>query len=169
MKRALLGAIFCLSLGFAYAAAAQQASVSNRSAEVRVVFSNSKMYAGTYTSKAVARVCGQTDPIYFGRKTFDFEFPVEVPAGDAIQDVTFSSDELVDGKKTTAAFSVAVNIQSPKIGHPPAWVVDTTDPHDRSSGSVTLSGTSAELAFTATAVNSLKEKLELTVTCHPPK
>jgi hypothetical protein len=160
-------ALFLLGIGTAIMA--QQPSVSNCPADVRVTFSDSRTYKGSYSSKATARTCGETNPLYFGKKTFSFEFPEEAKDADAIQDVTFDSEELVGGRKSAAGFMVSVSVKTKEIGHPPDWVVDTTNQRDKASGSASLGGTDSETTLTVKATNSLGEKLELLVTCHAPK
>lgn len=167
MKKLIFTTIFVLAL--AALVSAQPPSVSNRAADVRVTFSESRTYKGNYTGRAIARYCGQTDPMYFGQKVWGVEYPLDLPPGDPIEDVTFHSAELVDGMKATAGFFVSVNVNSPVMGHPAAWVVDTLNPNHHASGRATLTGTNTETTLTVNAVNSLGEKLELVVTCHPPR
>jgi len=157
--------ISCLCL----ALKAQQKDVTNRTADVQATFSDSKFYSGTFTGTAVARVCGQTDPMHFmGRKTLSFEYPLDLPATYTIEDVRFFSDEMVDGKKSSGLFFLSITLnapQKPKV----AWVVDTTSPRDKASGLATLASKGTDLILGVKAVNWLGEKLDLLVTCHPPK
>ena len=148
---------------------AQQKDVSNRTADIQATFTDSKFYSGTFTGAAVARVCGQTDPMHFmGKKTLLFEYPQDLPPNQTISDVRFFSDEMVDGKKSSGLFFVSVSLDAtnkPKV----AWVVDTTEPRDKASGLATVASKGGDLILTVKAVNWLGEKLDLLVTCHPPK
>jgi hypothetical protein len=169
MRKHVLSTLLVLGLGCPVGAIAQQKDISNRPADVRVTFADSSTYKGSYTGRAISRYCGQTDPMHFGSKTFGFSYPLDLPTGDAIEDVAFSSKELVDGVRSTTKFFVSVNVSSPLMGHPAAFVVDTTNPNDRSSGDVVLSGGGPELTLTIRAITSLKEKLDLVISCHAPK
>jgi hypothetical protein len=169
VKSIRLAMLFITGFCFGSFCVAQQKDISNRPADVRVTFADSSTYKGSYTGRAVARFCGQTDPMHFGTKSFGFSYPLDLPPGDAIEDVTFSSKELVDGVKNTTKFYVSVNVSSPLMGHPAAYVVDTRNPNDRSSGDVVLSGSGPELTLTIRAITSLKEKLDLVISCHAPK
>lgn len=169
IRNVLFAVFFILSQFIVVTVTAQQKDVSNRTADVQAAFSESKFYTGTFTGTAVARVCGQTDPMHFmGKKTFLFEYPKDLPPTYTIEDVRFSSDEMVDGKKSSGQFFVSVTLNAagkPKV----AWVVDTTNPRDKASGQATLATKGADMVLSVQAVNWLGEKLDLIVTCHPPK
>lgn len=151
-------------------AALRQASLHNRLTDVRVTFGNSKTYKGAYTGSAIARFCGQTDPMQsMIPKTFLLEYPLDLPPGSPVQDVRFSADTLVDGATTTTGFHVSVSVNAPAIGSPPAWAVDTLNPNHHASGTATLTTTGDTLLLTVKATDSLGQTLDVTVTCHPPK
>ena len=103
-----------------------------------------------------------------GKKTLLFEYPQDLPPNQTISDVRFFSDEMVDGKKSSGLFFISVSLDAtnkPKV----AWVVDTTEPRDKASGLATVASKGEDLILTVKAVNWLGEKLDLLVTCHPPK
>lgn len=169
MKNLLYLAVLICGVCFTATTTAQQKDVTGRTADVQATFIDSKFYTGTFTGTAVARVCGQTDPMhYMGKKTLLFEYPLDLPPAYTIEDVRFFSDEMVDGKKSSGLFFISVTLNAdnkPKV----AWVVDTTNPRDKASGLATLASKGADLMLTVKAVNWLGEKLDLLVTCHPPK
>lgn len=168
-KGFVAAAFVLLSLSLEVRVAGQQKDVTNRNADVQATFTDSKYYSGTFTGTAVARVCGQTDPMHFmGKKTLLFEYPQDLPPNQTISDVRFFSDEMVDGKKSSGLFFVSVTLDAtnkPKV----AWVVDTTELRDKASGLATVASKGGDLILTVKAVNWLGEKLDLLVTCHPPK
>lgn len=169
MKNLLHLTVFISCLCLALKANAQQPGITNRTADVQAAFTDSKYYGGTFTGTAVARICGQTDPMhYFGKKTLSFDYPLDLPPAYTIEDVKFSSDEMVDGKKSSGLFYVSVTLSAPNKPKV-AWVVDTAESKDKASGVATVAVKGGDLILTVKAVNSLGEKLGLQVTCHPPK
>jgi hypothetical protein len=172
MKNILMAIFF--ALGFSTLAIAQQASVSNRPTEVKVVLSGDKSetWKGAFSGHAVARYCGQTDPMYFGTKHFGLEYPLDPPTvDDGIDDIRFESNELVDGVKTTTKFHVSVTVHSPDIGSPHAYVVDSESDQKTGSGdaSLTVKGNELTVSVRAAQPEPIGAKLELVFTCHAPK
>ena len=172
MKKILMTIVF--TLGFTTLTIAQQASVSNRPTEVKIVLSGdkSKTWKGTFSGHAVARYCGQTDPMYFGTKHFGLEYPLDPPTvDDGIDDVRFSSPDLVDGVKVTTKFQVSVTVHSPEIGSPHAYVVDTESDQKTGSGDASLAvkGEEVTVSVRAAQPEPIGAKLELVFTCHAPK
>ena len=65
-RKGFVAAVFVLlSLSLEVRVAGQRKAVTNRTADVQATFTDSKFYSGTFTGTAVARVCGQTDPMHF--------------------------------------------------------------------------------------------------------
>jgi hypothetical protein len=171
MNNTLFAILLLFGLGFTAFTSAQQRSIKNRPAEVSVTFTNSKTYKGSYNGHAISRYCGQFEPLYpGGSKNFGVSYPVDLEnPDDPIRDVTFTSAELVDGVRQTGKFHVEVDVKSPAMGHPAAYVVNTTNPNDQSSGQATITPRGDDLDLIVRATDALGAKLELVVTCHAPQ
>jgi hypothetical protein len=146
-------------------AAAQ--SYNERPASVVVVMSNSRTYAGTYQLKEVARVCGEVpgDRNFAGVPSFIVQLYPESGSGE-VTDVTFGSSSLVGGVMTTGKFDLSVKVESPRIGKPSAYVLDTSRPNIKGNATLTAP-TKGTVTLHVTGANDLGEAIDLTLTCGP--
>jgi hypothetical protein len=145
---------------------AQQANVTHRPATVNAVFTSSKTYDGEYVSAAVSRVCGETDPMYFGHHSYVFETPLDY-GGESIIDVQFTSRDLVDGAKQTTNFHLSVGVKTAAGGQPPAYVVDTKRPGESGKATLNVDDDGTE-RVEIEARNTLGETVDLRFECGPP-
>lgn len=142
-------------------------SANERPASVVVVMSTSRNYNGTYRLKEIARVCGELpkELNFAGVPLFHVQLYPDSGNGE-VTDVTFDSPALVGGVTTTGQFRLSVNVQSPTIGKPPAYVLDTSRP--KMKGTATLTTPSkGTLQLKVDGVNDRAETVDLTLTCGP--
>ena len=142
-------------------------SSNERPASVVVVMSTSRNYNGTYRLKEIARVCGELpkELNFAGVPLFHVQLYPDSGSGE-VTDVTFDSTALVGGVTTTGKFRLSVNVQSPSIGKPPAYVLDTAQP--KMKGTATLTTPSkGTLQLKVDGVNDRGETVDLTLTCGP--
>ena len=165
----VLGAAASLALT---ARALGQPSISQRASSVSATIINSpKLYNGSYAGSLKSRMCGETDPMYTGRRTYLFEYPdIDDPRTiKGITDVRFFSDDLVGQARETKRFFVSITVSpAGNGGSPPAYVADTTRAGAKDQGSATLSiATNGTATLTVKAMDALGQSLNLTVTCGP--
>jgi hypothetical protein len=146
-----------------------QLPFNERQATVRIVMSTSRNYNGTYNLTEVARVCGEVpaERNFAGVSAFGVQLYPESGAGE-VMDVTFDSKELVGGVTSSSRFFLSVIVQSPAIGRPPAYVLDTAQARMR--GSATLSTEArGTITLKVVGVNDRDETIDLTLTCMPAR
>ena len=160
-------------LGFLMLVAAPQEPkypFNERPAEVKIVMSTSRgKYDGTYQLTEVARVCGEVpkELNFAGVASFIVQLYPDSGVGE-VQDVTFGSKELVGKVTTTSKFNLSVNLKSPKIGSPPAYVLDTEQPKMTGTAKLTtISPGTTQLKIDG--VNDRGETIDLTLVCKPRK
>jgi hypothetical protein len=145
-----------------------QEPFNERPSEVTVVMSTSRgVYDGTYTLTDTARVCGEVpaELNFSGKASFIVQLYPDNGQGE-VQDVTFGSTDLAGGKMTTGTFNLSVIVTSPKIGKPPAYVLDTSQP--KMTGTATLSVPApGSVRLRVDGVNDRGETIQLTLTCKP--
>jgi hypothetical protein len=146
---------------------------NERPASVKIDITNSrKKYDGSFTLSGTARVCGELPAMlnFAGVPAFTVQFYPDPATGkESVTDVTFGSTELV-GKVTTAAkFDLSVTVQSPAIGKPPAYVLNTTGPR-KGSGTATLTTTpKGDTTLRVVGGNDMGESIDMSLTCGPRK
>jgi hypothetical protein len=145
----------------------QQYPFNQRPTDVTVIMSTSrKKYDGTYTLSQTSLICGEVpkELNFSGEPAFLVQFP---DGGDfEINDVTFNSKALVGGVTSTGTFHLNVSVKSKQIGHPAAYVLDTTRPEN--AGTATLTTPSAGTTkLKVDGVNDRGETVNLTVVCKP--
>lgn len=161
-----IGAVLIVATTLASSAVAAQ-SFNERPSSVVVVMSNSRTYAGTYRLTEVARVCGEVpkEMNFAGVPSFIVQLYPDSGSGE-VTDVTFGSPALVGGVITTGTFNLSVHVESPKIGKPAAYVLDTSRP--KMQGTATLTAPSkGTVTLHVTGANDLGEAIDLTLTCGP--
>jgi hypothetical protein len=141
---------------------------NERPANATAVMSTSNgKYDGTYSLSAVARVCGEVpaEMNFAGVPAFGVTLYPDSGEGE-LTDVTFDSKELVGDVMTSAVFFLSVHPQSPAIGSPSAYVLDTSKPDMRGTAVLTYpeAGT---LQLKVNGVNDMGETIELLLTCLP--
>ena len=150
--------------------AVAQPAISQRPSSVSATIVNSpKLYNGVYEGSLKSRICGETDPMYVGRRAFVFEYPdTDDPSTiKGITDATFTSDELVGQERVTTKFHVTITVAPSGLGrYPPAYVVNTLVP-GRGTGQATLAITGGSLELNITAVDPLGAALQMKITCGP--
>jgi hypothetical protein len=159
-----------LLLATAVGAAAQQAGqpFNERPAEAGIVMSTSNgKYDGSYESSLLARVCGEVpgELNFAGVPAFLVQYYPDDGQG-PITDITFDSKELVGGITQSSVFFLSVIVQSPTIGRPAAYVLNTAQPGMQ--GTATLAfpepGT---LELKVDGVNDRGETVRLSLRCLP--
>ena len=169
-RRVLLTVLVAMAGVAASWRALAQPAITQRSASVSATITNSpKLYNGAYAGSLKSRMCGETDPMYTGRRTYLFEYPdIDDPRTiKGITDVSFFSDELVGQGRVTTKFHVSITVSPSGVGgSPPAYVVDTTIP-GRGQGKATLTITGGTAELNITAVDPLGQELQMKVTCGP--
>jgi len=156
-----------IGVGLIASSPAAAQSFNERPASVVVVMSTSRTYAGTYRLREVARVCGEVpkELNFAGVPIFSVQMYPENGAGE-VMDVTFDSPGLVGGVVATGKFRLSVVVQSPAIGRPPAYVLDTSQP--KMKGMATLTAPAkGTLTLKVDGVNVTGETIDLTLTCAP--
>jgi hypothetical protein len=160
---------FALTLVLALAGVPQEEPYNQRPATVTVTLAKShNLYDGTFTATSVAAVCGVVpkDRNFIGEDAFIVQFPDATDL--EVQDVSFSSKELVGKVTTTTKFDFSVTVKSPRIGSPSAYRLDPSKP--AVTGKATLNTTASgthELAVEG--VNELGATVTLKMTCSPRK
>jgi hypothetical protein len=156
------------ALVIALAPASAEQAVNSRPTEVMVTIVNSpKLRDGTFSEKGTSSVCGELpkEMNFAGVPVFVVQFPDG--AGSQITNVTFDSKTLVGGVTSTTAFVLNVTVQSPTIGRPPAYALDTSRP--KSGGKAVISmpfpGT---LHLEVEGLNEANERIVMRLTCSPP-
>ncbi len=151
------------------AAAQENAPPFNeRPATANVVMSTSSgKYDGSYSLSAVARVCGEVpaEMNFAGVPAFGVTLYPDSGMGE-LTDVTFDSKQLVGGVTTSATFFLSVLVQSPAIGSPSAYVLDTSKPKMRGTAVLTYPE-AGSLQLQVNGVNDMGETIELELTCLP--
>lgn len=144
-----------------------QAPFNERQAEATVVIENSNLYDGHFALSTLARVCGElpADMNFSGVPAYTVHFYPESGQG-AIRDITFDSKELVGGVSTSLIFFLSVGVQSPAIGSPPAYVLDTSRPGTSGEARLTVSEDGTH-ELNVDGVNDMKEKIRLNLKCRP--
>jgi hypothetical protein len=149
--------------------AADQPAISQRPAEVSATLTNSpKLYNGSYKGSLSSRICGETDPMYTGSRTYLFEYPdIDDPRTiKGITDVRFSSSELVGAGRETTRFHVSITVSPSGVGgSPPAYVVNTQQPRGKESGKASLSINGGTATLRISAIDALGQGLEMTIVC----
>lgn len=140
-----------------------------RPTDVSIVMSTSRgKYDGSYTLSLPSSICGEVpkDRNFSGVAAFIVQFPYPDPLDHDISDVTFNSKVLVGGVTTTDKFYLSVSVQSPTIGRPAAYVLDTLQPKMTGTASLkTLSPGTVQLKVDG--VNDRGETVNLTLVCKP--
>jgi len=145
-----------------------QPAITQRPSDVTATLANSRLYTGVYKGTLKSRMCGETDPMFTGSRTYLFEYPdIDDPTTiKGITDVRFFSAALIGGAKDTDEFFVSVTVSPSQMGgSPPAYVVDTTRVGAKVSGKATLQVNGGTSQLSVSAVNELGETLQLTVVC----
>ena len=165
----------CSILAFAFVIGApalsmaqvEDAPFNERPADANVVIENSPRYEGAFGLSTLARVCGEVpaELNFSGIPSFIVQFYPEDGQG-AVRDITFSSNELVGGVELATGFMLSVIVYSPKIGSPPAYVLDTS--RSGVSGTARLSSSEeGALKLDIEGVNEAGEQIRLLLTCWP--
>ncbi len=158
--------------GGAMAPAAAQTPDSTllRPMVVTLTVSNDRHLSGTYRSSGIATKCGLADYGYPHRlNSFGVEFPDDPSAQPMeVSSVTFDADTLASGT-TTPNFYLSVNLDTPRVGRPPALVVRARQPQYDEPGTVTrvTAGGTETLRIVGTASRGTKVRLEMTIVCRP--
>jgi hypothetical protein len=159
-------------LGLVLLAAGPQQPVypfNERPADVTFVLSTTSRgrYDGTYHLAEVARICGEVpgELNFVGVPSFIVQLYPETAVGE-VQDVTFSSKELVGKVMSSTQFHLSVTVKSAKIGSPPAFVLDTLQP--KMTGTATLTTPSAGTTqLKVTGIDDRGETFDMTLVCKP--
>lgn len=139
-----------------------------RRTEVVLVVSNHRRYSGTYQATGIARVCGTVDLGFPNRvKSFTVEFPDDEPDL-AVRSVSFDAENLPVGTSTTQ-FMLNVGISGPKVGKPPAFVINPARAGSRETGTAHLEHKDGVTTLKLTGTDAMGVRLELTVTAQPQK
>ena len=174
MRSATSAAISIVALlgGGAPAGAQAQAPDSTllRPAEVTLTVSNDPHLSGVYRSSGIATKCGLADYGYPHRtNSFAVEFPDDPSATPMeVSSVTFDADTLASGT-TTPSFYLSANLNTPRVGQPPALVVRAKEPQYGEPGTVTRAtarGTDT-LQIVGTASRGTKVRMVMTIVCRP--
>ncbi len=141
-----------------------------RPADMLLTVSNDPHLSGVYRSSGTATKCGLADYGYPHRmNSFAVEFPDDPTARPMeVSSVTFDADTLARGT-TTASFYLSVNLDTPRVGRPPALVVRARQPQYDEPGTVTrmTAGETDTLRIVGTATRGTKVRLEMTIVCRP--
>lgn len=156
-----------LAAGAAAPCPAQQGEkpFNERPADASVVITNSNLYEGSFALSTTARVCGEVpaELNFAGVPAFSVLFYPDSGQGE-IRDISFDSKELVGGVTTSAVFFLSVGVQSPAIGSPQAYVLDTSRPD--TSGTATLDFPKpGELKLEINGTNDMGETIRLILVC----
>lgn len=145
----------------------QKHPFNERPAEAVAVMSG--RYAGTYRLTDIARFCGEVPGELNAAGVTAFVvlfYPDPGPGKGGIDDVTFDSKELIGKVTSSTKFFLSLNLTSPKIGSPPAYVLNTSQPG--SSGTATVTTPSpGTIELKVKGTESLYGSVDLTVTCKP--
>ena len=152
---------------------AQDRPFNERPADVTIMLSASRgKYDGTYRLNEVARVCGEVpaDHNFAGVPSFIVQMypdgnPTN-PANAEVMDVTFGSKKLVGNVTTTNEFHLGVSPKGPKIGQPPAYVLDTTRSYARGTATLTTP-TPGTVVLKITGHVDIDGDIDFTLTCKP--
>jgi hypothetical protein len=150
------------------AAQEDQLPFNQRPADAQVIMSTSRgMYDGSYALSEVARVCGEVPPElnFAGVPAFIVHLYPDSGQGQ-VNDITFDSKELVGGVTTSETFFLSVAVQSPAIGQPSAYVLDTSMP-DMSGRAELTYPEPGTLRLEIDGVNDRGETVQLQLTCLP--
>lgn len=168
MKTIAVASLLVAESSLPMAIIGQQHPFNERPADVTVVMSTSrKKYDGTYRLSEVARVCGEVpkDLNFAGVPAFLVQLYPDSGQGE-VQDVTFSSNELVGGVTTSTRFHLSVVVKSPAIGAPPAYVLDTKQPKMTGAAKLTYPKPGT-VQLKVDGVNDRGETVDLTLSCGP--
>lgn len=160
---------FALTLVVALAGVPQEEPYNQRPTTVTVTLAKShNLYDGTFAATGIAAVCGVVpkDRNFSGEDAFIVQFPDGADL--EVQDVTFSSRELVGKVTTSTKFLFSVTVKSPRIGSPSAYALDTSK--SAVTGKATLNTAAAGThELKVEGVNELGATVALTLTCSPRK
>jgi hypothetical protein len=162
----LIGALAAV-LPVPAAAQLDEAPFNALPADARVVISESTLYPGAFVLSTTARVCGEVpaELNFGGVPAFIVHFYPDDGQGE-IRDISFDSKELVGGVTTSSVFFLSVGVQSPAIGSPQAYVLDTSRP--KMSGTAALEFPAPrELVLTIKGENDMGEDIDLVLHCGP--
>ncbi len=139
-----------------------------RPTEVTLTVSNDPPLNGVYRSSGTSTKCGLADYGMPHRKqSFAVEFPDD-PSGTPLEvsSVTFDADTLASGT-TRPSFYLSVNVNTPRVGQPPALVVRAKQPQYDEPGTVTrvTAGGTDSLKIVGTATKGTKVRLVMTLVC----
>ena len=151
----------------------QDKPFQERPAEVTIAISGSRgKYDGTYRLTEVARVCGEVpgDHNFSGVPSFIVQMypdgnPTN-PANAEVMDVTFGSKKLVGKVTTTNEFQLNVSPKGPKIGQPPAYVLDTAKSFARGTATLTTP-TPGTVVLKIIGHVDIDGDIDFTLTCKP--
>ena len=141
-----------------------------RPTEVHLTVSNDTRLDGVYRSVGVSTKCGLAAYGYPHRtNSFAVEFPDDPSSAPMeVSSVTFDADTLARGT-TTPSFYLSANLNTPRVGQPPALVVRAREPQYDEPGTVTrvtVGGTDT-LRIVGTATRGTKVRLVMTIVCRP--
>lgn len=168
MKSMAVAALVIAELSVPAAIIGRQHPFNERPADVTVIMSTSrKKYDGTYRLSEVARVCGEVpkELNFAGVPSFLVQLYPDSGQGE-VQDVTFSSNELVGGVTTSTKFHLSVLVKSPVIGAPAAYVLDTKQPKMTGTARLTYPKPGT-VQLKVDGVNDRGETVDLTLVCKP--
>jgi hypothetical protein len=138
---------------------------NERPADAAVTITDSHLYEGSFQLSTTARVCGEVpaELNFAGVPVFSVLFYPDNGVGE-IRDISFDSKELVGGVTTSSVFFLSVGVQSPAIGSPQAYVLDTSRPN--MSGTATLEFPEpGELTLVINGTNDMGETIRLSLVC----
>jgi hypothetical protein len=164
----LLAGLVMISTAGPAAAQESKPHYNERPAVANVVMSNSRgVYDGTYSLSEVARVCGEVPAEMNFSGVPAFGVTLYPDSGEAeLSDVTFDSKELVGGTTTSGIFFLSVKVQSPAIGSPPAYVLDTSKPNRFGTAELSYPEPGT-LELRVKGVDDLGRAVDLVLTCKP--
>ena len=141
-----------------------------RPTEVTLTVSNDPNLNGVYRSVGTSQKCGLADYGMAHRmQSFAVEFPDDPSATPLeVSSVTFDADTLASGT-TRPTFYLSANLNTPRVGQPPALVVRAKEPQYDEPGTVprvTAGGTDT-LKIVGTATKGTKVRLAMTLVCRP--
>jgi hypothetical protein len=144
-----------------------QAPFNERPADASVTMDNSSRYPGSFQLSTTARVCGEVpaELNFAGVPAFIVQFYPENGQG-PIRDISFDSKELVGGVAESSVFFLTVAVHSPKIGSPPAYVLDTSRPDMAGTAALTAPAPGT-VRLEVRGVNDMNEAIELSLECRP--
>ena len=162
----VVGALIYTSPG---APAQDKHPFNERPAGVRINITNSRgRYDGGFALSGIARVCGEVPALlnFAGVPAFTVHlYPDPATGNESVMDVTFGSTDLVGKVTTTTKFNLKVTVRGPKIGRPPAFVLDTTGAR-KGNGTATLTTTpGGDTELRVVGGNDMGESIDMTVTC----